>query len=128
MRRGERGAETLELIGVLPLLAIVVLSAWQAIVLGRERGEAEADARTLARYAVLCPQARPPQLSTVDGSPSAASARVDVERDTATRGPLARVSVTVSIPPVAVVPGLDLGRLGVPWQSATVTMRQEPCG
>jgi len=110
--------QSLELVALLPILTLIILAAWQGIVVARLGAEADADARTLARITVLCPTPKPPTLSSVD--PAAKAGQVDVGRM-----PESLIAITVSLPIPAVIPGLDLRRWG-PVRS-TVTMRQEPC-
>lgn len=117
-RRGEGGVESLELLALLPLMTMIVLAAWQGIVIARLHAEAEADARTLVRVAVLCPQGPVPDILVVDHG--AKGAQVTVDRRGA---PL--VGVTVGLPVPSVVQGVDLSALGP--IVATVVMRQEPC-
>jgi hypothetical protein len=117
-RWGERGSQTLELLAAMPAVGLVMLVAGQALVLGRQQAEAESDARSLARAAVLCaiPSA-PLELTAID--PRAADGVVTRSaRD-------GMVSVTVRLPPESIL-GLDLGSTGLA-PSATVTMRHEPC-
>ncbi len=119
-RQGERGAETLEFVGILPLLALVGLVIWQGIALVRQQAEADADARTLARQAVVCDAGTLLTLRDIDPAVGVGWAATD-----AAHGPWVTVSVTLA--PTPVVSTLDLSRLGIPSPRATVTMRHEPC-
>ena len=117
-RAGQRGAETLELVAILPLLGLTLLLAWQAVVLVRQQAQAQADARELARRAVLCARAAPPlTLADVDASPGSAwTATVPGHDDL--------VRVDVRLEPATVVPDFPLHGM-VPH--ASVVMRREPC-
>ncbi|HEV7678227.1 MAG TPA: hypothetical protein VGQ42_06630 [Candidatus Dormibacteraeota bacterium] len=121
-RAGERGSETLELVAVLPLIGLVLLLAWQGVVLVRQEFQAQADAHALARQAVLCARAVPPsRLADVDPAPGTATV-TDVSGQ---HGGLVRVEVRLD--PSIVMPGFDkaLGSSLAPH--ATVVMRREPC-
>lgn len=124
-RRAQCGAESLEFVGVLPLVILVMVIAWQGVIWARQRAEAEADARTIARLAVLCP-ATIEQLGDVD----AAAARNGGVASVKSRGGGDEkfVDVTVSLPPYALINQLNLQQLGMSSFKATVTMRQEVCG
>src|SRR3954447_8078091 len=52
-RRGERGQATVELVGVLPLLAVLGFAVWQAAVVGQAFWMAGAAARAAARAEAL---------------------------------------------------------------------------
>ena len=128
MRRGahpgERGAETLEFLGALPLLAILIVIAWQGVVVGREQAEAEADARVAARTAVLCPRpVAPPRLLEIDPAGTGGDLRLDRAGDPAAES----VTATVTLPVRLVTAAIDPGAWGLGPVRASVTMRQEPC-
>lgn len=121
-RPAERGAETLELVAVLPLLVLVVLVAWQAFVLVRQQSQAQADARELARRAALCARAAPTAtLGDVDPQ-AAGSARLAV----ATAGD-ELVRVEVRLVPQLVLPGFRLDTSSTLAPHAVVVMHKEPC-
>jgi hypothetical protein len=120
---GERGAETLEFVGALPLLALMVMTSWQGIVLMRQQAEAEADARLLARAAVIC-AAEPPSVALLETfDPQAAAAHITTMFDARTH--VATVSVT--LPPQPVVTGIDVAGGAGFTPHASVSMRAEPC-
>jgi hypothetical protein len=123
-RRGQRGAETLEFLGALPLLALLMLLAWQGVVIGRERAEAEADARAAARTAVLCPR-QPAGPSLVDIDPAARSGDLRLVRSGAPDQGV--VTATVTLPVQAVSSSVDPAAWGLGPVRASVTMRLEPC-
>ena len=125
-RRLQRGAETLEFLGVLPLTVLVAMLAWQGIVLAREQAQADADARTLARQAVVCaaPGTAPLALAAVDPVAFSDEAGV-VTRDTTSNPPY--VSVTVALAAKSIFKDVDLARFGIPGPHAVVVMRHEPC-
>ena len=121
-RAGQNGAQTLELVAILPLLGLVFLVAWQGVVLVRQQIEAQADARELARRAVLCARAAPVAgLAAVD--PGAGGSAVTT--GAGGRGEVVRVEVRLT--PRTVLPGfvLDAGSALAP--RAVVVMRREPC-
>jgi len=121
-RDGQAGAETLELVAILPLLSLVFLAIWQGIVLVRQQIEAQSDARELARRAVLCARAAPvAQLDDVD--PDAHGTAVS----TGLAGRSAVVRVEVHLAPAIVLPGLVLDPRSSLAPRAVVTMRREPC-
>jgi hypothetical protein len=116
------GAETLELVAVLPLLGLVLMVAWQAILLVRGQIQAQADARELARRAVLCSRAAPPlRLADVDpqGGGTAQLAALPGHPD------MLRVEVRLGLP--APVPGMSLDAASTLAPHAVVVMRREPC-
>ena len=120
-RAGELGSQTVELVAALPLAGMVLLLAWQCIVLARQQIEAQADARELARKAVLCARAAPrPALADVD--PAAGTAVIGGQP-----GHADMVRVEVRLAPAAVLPGLDLGAASPVAPHAVVVMRREPC-
>jgi hypothetical protein len=121
-RRGERGVESLEFLAAIPLLGLIIVLAWQGIVVAREHTEAEADARAIARVTVLCPKVvSPPPLSTIDSA--APDTALAWRRDEST----SQVIVVVTLPPRPVISGMDLSAWGLAPVSAKVTMHQEPC-
>lgn len=120
-RAGEHGSQTVELVAALPLAGLVLLLAWQCIVLARQQIEAQADARELARKAVLCARAAPrPGLADVD-----ATAGTAVIGQQPGHPDLVRVEVRLA--PAAVLPGFDLGPASPLAPRAVVVMRREPC-
>jgi len=120
-RAGQRGSQTVELVAALPLAGMVLLLAWQCIVLARQQIEAQADARELARKAVLCARAVPrPALADVDGA--AGTALIGAQP-----GHADMVRVEVRLAPTAVLPGVDLGASSPVAPRAVVVMRREPC-
>jgi hypothetical protein len=121
-RAGEHGSQTVELVSALPLLGLVLLLAWQCIVLARQQIEAQADAREIARRAVLCARAVfPPTLPEVDEG-----AQGTVVTGAAPGHPeLLRVEVRLA--PTTVLPGLSLGADSTLAPRAAAVMRREPC-
>jgi len=118
-RDGQAGAETLELVAILPLLALVFLAIWQGVVLVRQQIEAQSDARELARRAALCARAAPTaQLGDVD--PGARGSAV-------TAGHTQLVRVEVHLVPAIVLPGFAVDTRSPLAPRAVVTMRREPC-
>jgi hypothetical protein len=117
-RGSEGGAETLEFLGVIPLLLMVAMLVWQGIVLVRQQAEADADARTLARQAVIC-DSRPMTLHDIDASAQGAAVHL--------AAPTPYVTVAVTLRPQSVIDKVDLGGWGFPSPRAVVTMRHEPC-
>lgn len=125
-RRGgsEAGAETLELVAGLPLLAMVAVLALQGVVLERQQVEVEADAREVGRAAVVCGQvlSAEARLRQVDPAASQRGATVQLERLSQSR--LTRT--TVSLAPQVLLAGLGPALSGL-RPRASVTMRDEPC-
>jgi len=120
LRSGERGAESLEFVALVPLLAFVLLLAWQGFVLLNQQSEAENDARALARAAAICSLNGPmPSLGSIDAASMGGSAQVDSSAAT--------VRVRVSLAPHSLLTGVDLRSVGIPSPAATVTMWREPC-
>lgn len=121
-RAGEQGSQTVELVAALPLLGLVLLLAWQCIVLARQQIEAQADARELARRSVLCARAAPPpSLAQVDGG-----AQGTVVSDSPPGHPeLLRVEVRLT--PTTVLPGVAFAADSTLAPRAAVVMRREPC-
>ncbi len=117
--RGEGGAESLEFLGAVPFAVIVALVLWQILVVVEQQAEAATDARVLVRDAALCDATRHPGLRDIDAGAAGGTATLT------TAG--GYVTVTVTLPPQAILPGADLNRLGVVPPSATVSMRHEPC-
>jgi len=121
-RDGQAGAETLELVAILPLLSLVFLAIWQGVVLVRQQIEAQSDARELARRAALCARAAPTaQLGDVD--PEARGTAVTA--GLAGRSTVVRVEVHLA--PAIVLPGFALDPRSSLAPRALVTMRREPC-
>jgi hypothetical protein len=121
-RAGEHGSQTVELVAVLPLFGFVLLFAWQCILLARQQIEAQADARELARQAVICARAAPP-LTLADVDKQATGTVVTA----APPGHPELTSVEVRLAPVVVLPGVALGSDTPVAPRAVVTMRREPC-
>jgi hypothetical protein len=120
-RAGERGSETLELVAVLPLIGLVLLLAWQGVVLVRQEFQAQADAHALARQAVLCARAASPaRLADVDQSPGRATV-------TEVAGHRTLVRVEVRLDPSIVLPGFQAALGSALAPHAVVVMRREPC-
>jgi hypothetical protein len=121
-RAGEHGSQTVELVSALPLLGLVLLLAWQCIVLARQQIEAQADARELARQTVLCSRAAPPPtLHQVDeGAQGTVLAA-------APPGHPELLRIEVRLTPATVLPGVALGADSVLAPRAAVVMRREPC-
>lgn len=118
---GQAGTETVELVAALPLLGLALLVAWQAILLVRGQIQAQADARELARRAVLCARAAaPPVLADVDPSDGTA-----VVSRTGSGGGAVRVEVRLA--PAQVLPGLHLDTSSPLAPRAVVVMHREPC-
>jgi hypothetical protein len=121
-RAGEQGSQSLELVAALPLVGMILLLAWQCIVLARQQIEAQADARELARQAVLCARAAPPPaLADVD---SGAEGTV-LSGSPAGHAELVRVEVRLA--PASVLPGVRFPRDWPLAPHAVVVMRREPC-
>lgn len=121
-RAGQRGAQTLELVAILPLLGLVFLVAWQGVVLVRQQIEAQSDARELARRAVLCARAAPVGgLDAVDPRAQGTAVTTGV----AGRGEVVRVEVRLM--PETVLPGFVLDGRSPLAPRAVVVMRREPC-
>lgn len=119
-RAGQRGAETLELVALLPLLSLVFFVLWQGVVLMRQQAEAQSDARELARQAVLCARAATaPRLDEVD---SGAHGTV-----VAGSGGGQEIRVEVRLVPRVVLPGFQLDQGSALAPHAVVVMRREPC-
>jgi hypothetical protein len=121
-RAGEHGSETLELVAALPLLGLVLLLAWQGVVLVRQEIQAQADARELARQTVLCARAAPPaRLADVDphASGTATAAAVPGHKEL--------VRVEVRLTPTTVLPGFTLGTESALAPHAGGVKRREPC-
>ncbi len=123
-RRGcaaERGSQTLELVAALPLVGLILLLGWQCIVLARQQVEAQADARELARQAVLCSRAAPPpRLADIDQG-ATGSAVVSTPSDDHL------VSVEVRLAPASVLPDVAFPADWPLAPHAVVVMRREPC-
>jgi hypothetical protein len=121
-RAGEHGSETLELVAVLPLIGLVLLLAWQGVVLVRQEFQAQADAHALARQAVLCARAAPPaRLADVDQAAGTAT----VSDVSGQPGRLVRVEVRLN--PSIVMPGFEAALGSALAPHAVVVMRREPC-
>jgi hypothetical protein len=102
MREPDSGQATVELVALLPLLALLLAAAWQLVLAGDARWSASAAARAAARAAAL-------------GADPEAAARGHLPprlehglRVTAARDGLVRV--TLRVPPV--IRGVDAGRVG----------------
>lgn len=116
-RRGERGAETLELIGCAGLLALVVLGARTAVEAAHLQAAAEEDARILARWQVTCDGAHPLRLLDVD--PGLAR-RGGVE--SLVSGPGGVVHEVIDVPAPAVLAGI-----GIRIHAAASMLREPGC-
>jgi hypothetical protein len=101
--RGEDGQATVELVAVLPVLGLVALLAWQAVVAGQTWWLAGVAAREGARAAAL------------GGDPAPAARRVLPEARVARAG-ADGVRVRVAVP--AVLAGLRFGSVTVRAQMA----------
>jgi hypothetical protein len=124
-RRGERGAETLELVAGLPLLGVVVAAAVQCAVLVEEHARAASDARELVRHQVVCEHRdEPPAAVAGDALLTAGRVSFTTAGDPA-EGVL--VTATVVLPPRTILPGLPAGVSSPLAARASATMRQEPC-
>jgi hypothetical protein len=121
-RAGQAGAETLELVAILPLLGLVFLVAWQGVVLVRQQIEAQSDARELARRAALCARAAP-TATLADVDPPARGAALT----TGMTGRTQVIRVEVRLVPQTVLPGLVLDTRSPLAPRAVVVMRREPC-
>ncbi len=120
-RAAERGSQTLELVAALPLVGLILLLGWQSIVLARQQVEAQADARELARQAVLCSRAAPPpRLGDVDQGASG-NAVISTSADNHL------VSVEVRLAPASVLPDVSFPADWPLAPHAAVVMRREPC-
>ena len=124
-RRGERGAETLELVAGLPLLGIVVAGLLQGAVLVEDRARAAADARELVRHRVVCDHRDAPP-AAIAGDPALASARVTFTTSSDAEGGVL-VTAHVALPPRILLPGLPAGPGSPLAATAAATMREEPC-
>jgi hypothetical protein len=104
---GEDGQATVELVAVLPVLGLVLVLAWQAVVAGQTWWLAGAAAREAARASAL------------GDDPAVAARRVLPQgaRVDAKPAPDGSVRIKLAIPPV--VPGLRIG-------SVTTRARMEP--
>jgi len=120
-RAGQAGAETIELVAVLPLLGLALLVAWQGVLLVRGQIQAQSDARELARRAVLCARVAPP-LGLADIDPTDGSA---VTGSVSGHAELVRVEVRLA--PAPILPGLHLDPGSPLAPRAVVVMRREPC-
>ena len=110
----------MEFLGLLPLLVMVCLVVWQGIVVLQRQAEAEADARTFARSAVVCGVRQPPDLHAIDPGADGGWFSVDT-------GHPPYVTAHVSLAAPSIVPGVTLTALGIANPAASVTMRHEPC-
>lgn len=119
---GERGSQSVELVAALPLLGLILLLAWQAIVLARQQIEAQADARELARRTVLCTRAGPP-LALDDVDPGAHGTALVASPP----GHAELVRVEVRLEPASVLPDVHVPGDWLLAPRATVVMRREPC-
>lgn len=120
-RAGEAGAETLELVAILPLLCLAFLVVWQGVVLIRQQMEAQSDARELARRAALCARAAPgATLASVDSAPGTAVT-------TGLDGHGEEIRVEVRLVPRVVLPGFGFDGPAAWAPHAVVVMRREPC-
>jgi Flp pilus assembly protein TadG len=120
-RDGERGAESLEFLALLPLFILFVFAAWQGLILLRQSSEAELDAQTIARSAAICGDgSKVPSLWAVDPNAGAGSSAV-----VASSSPYVKVRVTLV--PETPFKEFNLQSVGLPAPSATVVMRLEPC-
>jgi hypothetical protein len=121
-RAGERGSQSLELVAALPLLGMILLLAWQSVVLARQQIEAQSDARELARRAVLCARATaPPTLADVDSTATGTA----VTGSAPDHADLVRVEVRLA--PASVLPDVSLPLDWPLAPHAVVVMRREPC-
>jgi len=101
MRAGERGQAAAEMAALLPLLAAVLLAAWQFVVAGDTRASAAVAARAAARAVAV---GADPRLAARDRLP------VRLRHGLRVRvGPEGSVSVSVRVPALAAP--LDLGRV-----------------
>ena len=121
-RLREAGAETLELVALLPLLGFAFLVAWQGVVLARQQMQAQSDARELARRAALCARAAP-TTSLAEVDPPARGSVVTTGRS----GRSQVIRVEVRLVPQTVLPGLVLDTRSPLAPRAVVTMHREPC-
>jgi hypothetical protein len=120
-RAGERGAESLEFLGLLPLFILFVFVAWQGLILLRQSTEAELDAQTIARSAAICGDgSKTVTLGQIDPTAGAGSSAV-------VTSPTPYVKVHVTLQPNTPFPEFSLQSVGFPSPSATVVMRVEPC-
>ncbi len=125
MRRGERGAETLELVAGLPLVGVVVAALLQGAALVEDRARAAADARELVRHEVVCEHRGAPP-AAVAGDPALGSGLVTFSTTAGPDGGIL-VTATVVLPPRILLPGLPAGTGSPMAARASVTMRREPC-
>ncbi|MCW2994954.1 MAG: hypothetical protein JWQ18_2449 [Conexibacter sp.] len=102
---GEDGQATVELVAILPVLGLVLVLAWQALVAGQTWWLAGAAAREAARASAL---GGDPRAAARRVLPTAVASRTDEDGS---------VRVRVAIPPV--IAGLRFG-------SVTVRARMEP--
>jgi hypothetical protein len=91
--RDERGQATVELVAVLPLVALLALLAWQGAVAGHAAWMSGSAARAAARA------------SAIGGDPEAAARRVIAGAEVDDKGD---GEVTVRVPVPAVVAGVQL--------------------
>jgi hypothetical protein len=121
-RAGEHGSQSVELVAALPLVGMILMLAWQCIVLARQQVEAQADARELARQAVLCARAAPqPRLSDVDAGASGSVVAGSPP------GHAELVRVEVRLVPASVLPDVTFPAGWPLAPHAVVVMRREPC-
>lgn len=104
---------------VLPVVVLLACGGAQALVLVRQQAQAQADARGLARQAVVCHPGGEPAPTAID--PALGGGEVEVSR-----GPT-DVVVTVRLAPATLIPGLPGGIRSPLAPQARVAMRTEPC-
>ena len=101
---------------------MILLLVWQCIVLARQQVEAQADARELARQAVLCARAGPhPSLADVDAGASGSVVAGSPP------GHAELVRVEVRLVPASVLPDVTFPAGWPLAPHAVVVMRREPC-
>jgi hypothetical protein len=102
---GEDGQATVELVAILPVLGLILVLAWQALVAGQTWWLAGAAAREAARASAL------------GSDPTAAARRVLPSAHASRTGDDGTIRIRAAIPPV--IAGLRFG-------SVTVHARMEP--
>lgn len=96
----ERGQAAVEFVALLPLVVVVLATAWQAVLAAHTVWSAHAAARAAARATAIGAEPLPAARRAL---PASLDAAVEVEEGSG------GVAVRLAVP--AVVPGLDLGSL-----------------
>ena len=110
----ERGAEAIEFVGLLPLVLLMALFAWQMILVGYAGIVAAGAAREGARAAAVD--------RSVNAAVQAGSAGLRAEVVSTSGGEMRTVRVRVQVPKVALP---FVRNIEYPWVYASATMRWE---